>query len=100
MTSAPRSPSMEEQTGPCCQMVQSITRIPSRGMAMASFLLQVVGAAEAPRLGVDAHVHDGDAVRGERALEGRADLLRALDVGGVSVDHLRDLLVARGEADV
>src|SRR5262245_18811302 len=35
ITSAPRSPSITEQTGPCCQIVQSITRIPSSGIDMA-----------------------------------------------------------------
>src|SRR5262245_44637113 len=34
ITSAPRSPSITDATGPCCQIVQSTTRIPSRGLVM------------------------------------------------------------------
>src|ERR1041384_1714264 len=34
ITSAPRSPRIAEQTGPCCQIVQSSTRTPSSGIGI------------------------------------------------------------------
>src|SRR5882724_428052 len=89
ITSAPRSASIALHTGPCCQIVQSTTRIPSSGIGMAEpsvVLLQVVRACEAVGLRVDAHVDDGHAVGGERAQQRRPDLLGPLDVLGVTVD--------------
>src|SRR5262245_54422227 len=39
MISAPRSASITVETGPCCQIVQSTTRIPSSGVGMPLLLL-------------------------------------------------------------
>src|ERR1700752_213540 len=40
ITSAPRSPSITDANGPCCQIVQSTTRMPSSGMVMVACLAQ------------------------------------------------------------
>src|SRR5438094_8785042 len=51
ITSAPRSPSITEATGPCCQIVQSITRMPSSGSAMRGLSHSLAPGGKAPASG-------------------------------------------------
>src|SRR4029450_4301185 len=89
MTSAPRSPSITEQTGPCCQIVQSITRMPSSGMVMAARGARAVRGSQArpDRLGL----------RGPRA---RGARMRVLVTGGTGLvgKPTCDVLRAAGHA--
>src|SRR5205823_3058556 len=51
ITSAPKSPSITEATGPCCQIVQSITRMPSSGSAMRGLSHSLAPGGKAPASG-------------------------------------------------
>src|SRR5262245_1936935 len=122
ITSAPRSASIIEPTGPCCQMVQSITRMPWRGRGIAFPVLMASlacgslrGAGTCPPLAwrrwltrqpgeflrlaagarVDHHVDDRRHLLGHRLLERARQRLGRVGEPALAAEALDHLLVAR-----
>src|SRR5262245_46856897 len=115
ITSAPRSASIIEPTGPCCQIVQSTMRIPWRGRDIKSLVFARLRLAArrgalphallprqpgkllrfAARARIDHHVHDRRHGIGECLLERARERLGRVGEVALAAEALDHLLVAR-----